>query len=125
MTFDKIKLNQNNHSIKKVKCPPDGLTKSDFGSKEKDINDNLVNKDYLAENVTVDDEMICQYSGLPSLKSYKKNLIKTIDMKKNKSIQDMIIDGELTRRQAITAIKNKLRRKSELMIMKDGKKKKL
>ena len=46
-------------------------------------------------------------------------------MKKNKSIQDMIIDGELTRRQAITAIKNKLRRKSELMILKDGKKKKL
>ena len=44
-------------------------------------------------------------------------------MKKNKSIQDMIIDGELTRRQAITAIKNKLRRKSELMILKDGKKK--
>ena len=39
---------------------------------EKDINDNLVNKNYLAENVTVDDEMICQYSGLPSLKSYKK-----------------------------------------------------
>tara|TARA_B100000161_G_scaffold183557_1_gene132370 strand:- start:110 stop:250 length:141 start_codon:yes stop_codon:yes gene_type:complete len=46
-------------------------------------------------------------------------------MKKNKSIHDMIIDGELTRRQAITAIKNKLRRKSELMILKDGKKKKL
>ena len=44
-------------------------------------------------------------------------------MNKNKSIQDMIIDGELTRRQAITAIKNKLRRKSELMILKDGKKK--
>ena len=44
-------------------------------------------------------------------------------MKKNKSIQDMIIDGELTRGQAITAIKNKLRRKSELMILKDGKKK--
>ena len=37
----------------------------------------------------------------------------------------MIIDGELTKRQAITAIKNKLRRKSELMILKDGKKKKL
>ena len=72
MTFDKIKLNQNNHYIKKVKCPPDDLATSDFGSKEKDINDNLVNKDYLAENVTVDDEMICQYSGLPSLKSYKK-----------------------------------------------------
>ena len=43
----------------------------------------------------------------------------------NKSIHDMIIDGELTRSQAITAIKNKLRRKSELMILKDGKKKKL
>jgi len=72
MTFDKIKLNQKNHFIKKVKCPPDGLATSDFGSMEKDINDNLVNKNYLAENVTVDDEMICQYSGLPSLKSYKK-----------------------------------------------------
>ena len=46
-------------------------------------------------------------------------------MKKNKSIHDMIIDGELTRRQAISAIKNRLRRKSELMILKDGKKKKL
>ena len=46
-------------------------------------------------------------------------------MEKNKSIQDIIIDGALTRRQAITAIKNKLRRKSELMILKDGKKKKL
>ena len=46
-------------------------------------------------------------------------------MKKNKSIQDMIIDGELTRGQAITAIKNKLRRKSELLMLKDGKKKKL
>ena len=46
-------------------------------------------------------------------------------MKKNKSIHDMIIDGELTRSQAITAIKNKLRRKSELMILKDGKKKKM
>ena len=75
MTFDKIKLNQNNHFIKKVKCPPDGLSTPDFISKEKDINDNLVNKSYLAENVTVEDEMICQYSGLPSLKSYKKNLI--------------------------------------------------
>ena len=72
MTFDKIKLNQNNHYINKVKCPPDGLATSDFGSKEKNINDNLVNRDYLAENVIVDDEMICQYSGLPSLKSYKK-----------------------------------------------------
>ena len=72
MTFDKIKLNQKNHFIKKVKSPPDGLATSDFGSMEKDINDNLVNKNYLAENVTVDDEMICQYSGLPSLKSYKK-----------------------------------------------------
>ena len=72
MTFDKIKLNQKNHFIKKVKCPLDGLATSDFGSMEKDINDNLVNKNYLAENVTVDDEMICQYSGLPSLKSYKK-----------------------------------------------------
>ena len=72
MTFDKIKLNQDSHIIKKVKFSPDGLTTSDFGSKEKDINDKLVNKNYLAENVTVDDEMICQYSGLPSLKSYKK-----------------------------------------------------
>ena len=125
MTFDQIKLNQKNHFIKKVKCPQDVPATSDFGSKEKDINDNLFNKDYLAENVTVDDEMICQYSGLPSLKSYKKNLIQTIDMKKNKSIQDMIIDGELTRGQAITAIKNKLRRKSELLMLKDGKKKKL
>ena len=44
-------------------------------------------------------------------------------MKKNKSIQDMIIDGKLTRGQAITAIKNKLRRKSELLIPKNGKKK--
>ena len=40
--------------------------------RKKDINDSLVNKNYLAENVIVDDEMICQYSGLPSLKSYKK-----------------------------------------------------
>ena len=46
-------------------------------------------------------------------------------MKKNKSIQDMIIDGELTRGQEITEIKNKLRRKSELLMLKDGKKKKL
>ena len=72
MTIDKIKLNQKNHFIKKVKCPPGGLATSDFGSIEKDINDNLVNKNYLVENVTVDHEMICQYSGLPSLKSYKK-----------------------------------------------------
>ena len=72
MTFDKIKLKQNSNFIKKVKCPPDGLATSDFGSKEIDINDNLVNKNYLTENVTVDDEMICQYSGLRSLKSYKK-----------------------------------------------------
>ena len=125
MTFDQIKLNQKNHFIIKVKCPLDVPATPDFGSKEKDINDNLVNKNYLTENVTVDDEMICQYSGLPSLKSYKKNLIQTIDMKKNKSIHDMIIDGELTRGQAITAIKNKLRRKSELLILQDGKKKKL
>ena len=97
---------------------------SDFGSKEKDINDNLVNKNYLAENVIVDDEMICQYSGLPSLKSYKKPDSNN-RYEKNKSIQDMIIDGELTRGQAITAIKNKLRRKSELLILKDDKKKKL
>ena len=72
MTFNKIKVNQNNPFIKKIKCSPDGPATSDFGSMEKDINDNLVNKNYLAENVTVDDEMICQYSGLPSLKSYKK-----------------------------------------------------
>ena len=44
-------------------------------------------------------------------------------MKKNKSIQDMVIDGEITKGQAITAIKNKLRIKSELMMLKDGKKK--
>ena len=37
----------------------------------------------------------------------------------------MIIDGELTSGQAITEIKNKLRRKSELLMLKDGKKKKL
>ena len=72
MTFDKIKLNQDNHIIKKVKLSPDGLTNSDFDSKEKDIHDNQVNKNYLVENVTVDDDMICQYSMLPSLKSYKK-----------------------------------------------------
>ena len=71
MTFDKIKLNQKNHFIKKVKFPKDGLATPDFDSIDKDINDNLVNKNYLAENVTVEDEMICQYSGLPSLKSYK------------------------------------------------------
>ena len=46
-------------------------------------------------------------------------------MKKKKSLKDMIIDGELTRGQAITAIKNKLRRKSESLLLKDGKKKKL
>ena len=68
MTFDKIKLNQKNHFIKKVKCSPDGLDTSDFDSMENDINDSLVNKDYLAENVTVEDEMICQYSGLPFIK---------------------------------------------------------
>ena len=71
MTFDKIKLNQKNHFIKKVKCPKDGLVTSDFDSMEKFINDSLVNKNYLAENDTVEDEMICQYSGLPSLESYK------------------------------------------------------
>ena len=43
----------------------------------------------------------------------------------NSKKQITIIDGKLTKRQAITAIKNKLRRKSELMILKDGKKKKL
>ena len=78
MTFDKIKLNHDNHFIKKVKCSQDGPVTSDSGS-----------------------------------------------MKKNKSIQDMIIDGELTSGQAITEIKNKLRRKSELLMLKDGKKKKL
>ena len=72
MTFDKIKLNQKNHFIKKVKCSSDSLDIPDFDSMENDINDSLVNNDYLAENVTVKDEMICQYSGLPSLKSYKK-----------------------------------------------------
>ena len=72
MTFDKIKLKQKNHFIKKVKCSPDCLDTSDIDSMENDNNDSLVNKDYLAENVIVEDEMICQYSGLPSLKSYKK-----------------------------------------------------
>ena len=72
MTFDKIKLDQKNHFIKKVKFSPNGPATSDFGSMEKNINDNLVNKNYLAENDTVEDEMICQYSGLLSLKSYKK-----------------------------------------------------
>ena len=72
MTFDKIKLKQKNHFIKKVKCSPDGIDTSDFDSIKNDINESLVNNDYLAENVTVEDEMICQYSGLPSLKSYKK-----------------------------------------------------
>ena len=72
MTFDKIKLNQKNHFIKKVKCSPDGIATSKSGSMEKDINDNLVNKNHLAENVIVEDEMICQYSGLPSLKSYNR-----------------------------------------------------
>ena len=71
MTFDKIKSYQKNHLNKKVKCPQDGLITSDFDSMEKVINDSLVNKNNLAENVTVEDEMICQYSGLPSLKSYK------------------------------------------------------
>ena len=72
MTFDKIKLNQKNHFIRKVKCLQDGFVTSDFDSMEKVINDSLVNKNNIAENVTVEDEMICQYSGLPSLKSYKK-----------------------------------------------------
>ena len=75
MTFDKIKLNRKNYLIKKVKCLQDGHATSDFNSIEKDINDNLVNKNYLAENITAEDEMICQYLGLPSLKSYKKNLV--------------------------------------------------
>ena len=73
MTFNKIKLNQKNHFIKKVKYPQDGPTNSGFDLTEKDINDSLINKNYLAENITVEDEMICQYSGLPSLKSYKKS----------------------------------------------------
>ena len=72
MTFDKIKLNQKNHFIKKSKYLSNGLATSDFGSMKKDNNDNLMNQSYLGENVMVDDEMICQYSGLPSLKSYKK-----------------------------------------------------
>ena len=72
MTFDKIKLKQKNHFIKKVKCSQDGLDTSNFDSMGNDINDSLINKDYLVENVRVNDEMICQYSGLPSLKSYKR-----------------------------------------------------
>tara|TARA_B100000575_G_scaffold59501_1_gene45101 strand:- start:83 stop:316 length:234 start_codon:yes stop_codon:yes gene_type:complete len=72
MTFDKVKLNHKNYFIKRVKHPQDVPTTSDFDLMEKDINDILVNKNYLAENITVEDEMICQYSGLPSLKSYKK-----------------------------------------------------
>ena len=72
MTFDKIKSNQKNHFIKKSKYLSNGLANSDFGSMKKDINDNLMNQSILVENVTVDDEMICQYSGLPSLKSYRK-----------------------------------------------------
>ena len=72
MTFDKIKLNQKNYFIKKVKYPQDGPTTSGFDLMGKGINDSLINKNYLAENITVEDEMICQYSGLPSLKSYKK-----------------------------------------------------
>ena len=71
MTFDKIKLDQKNHFIKKVKCSPNGPATSDVDSMGKVINDSLVNKNYLAENITVEDEMICQYSGLPSLESYK------------------------------------------------------
>ena len=72
MTFDKIKLYQKNHLIKKVKYPQDGPIPSDFDLMEKGINDNLVNKNYLADSITIEDEMICHYSGLPSLKSYKK-----------------------------------------------------
>ena len=72
MTFDKTKLNKKNHFIKNVKYPQDGPTTSDFDLMGKDINDNQANKNYLAENITSEDEMICQYSGLPSLKSYKK-----------------------------------------------------
>ena len=71
MTFDKIKLYQKNHLNKKVKCPQDDLVTSDFDSMGKVINDSLVNKNYLAENITIEDKMICQYSGLPSLESYK------------------------------------------------------
>ena len=37
MTFDKIKLNQKNHFIKKVKCSPDGPDTSDFDSMEKTL----------------------------------------------------------------------------------------
>ena len=68
----KVKFNilQNLSNIK------DGIDTSDFDSMKNDINESLVNNDYLAENVTVDDEMICQYSGLPSLKSYKKTWFK-------------------------------------------------
>ena len=73
MTFDKKKLNKKNHFIKRVKFQNDGLATPDFDSIDKKINDNLVNNNYIAENVTVEDEMICQYSGLPSLKSYKKS----------------------------------------------------
>ena len=44
-------------------------------------------------------------------------------MKKNKSIRDMLVDGELSKRQAITAIKNRLRRSLELRALKNEKKK--
>ena len=71
MTFDKIKMNQKNQLIKKSKCQPNRLATSESGSMKKDINDNLMNTGYLSKNLTVDNDMICQYSGLPSLKSYK------------------------------------------------------
>ena len=37
----------------------------------------------------------------------------------------MLVDGELSKRQAITAIKNRLRRSLELRALKNEKKKKL
>ena len=46
-------------------------------------------------------------------------------MKKNKSIRDMLVDGELTKRQATTAIKNRPRRSLKLRALKNEKKKKL
>ena len=65
-------MNQKNRSIKKSRYPTNGFTTSKFSPKNNDINDKLMNESYLVDNVTVDDDMICQYSGLRSLKSYKK-----------------------------------------------------
>ena len=71
MIFSEMKL-YIKHSLNDLKKASKQKNKTIFHSRSSSLERQSRLKESFYEQIVIDEDMICQYSGLPSLKSYRK-----------------------------------------------------